>query len=80
MNEAMMSNSHQFSFIDVIGLPCEAIMAPPNGRMTCSGLVTNETCSFMCDDGYEMLGSKRRRCLNSSQWDGQQTSCKGKCN
>ena len=55
-------------------------MDPPNGRMTCSGLVTNETCSFMCDDGYEILGSKIRTCLNSSKWDGQPTVCKGKYN
>ena len=55
-------------------------MDPPNGRMTCSGLVTNETCSFICDDGYEILGSKIRTCLNSSKWDGQTTVCKGKYN
>lgn len=77
--EPKMPNSHRFSFIDVIGLPCEAILALSNGHMNCSGLVTNETCSFSCADGYEMLGSKRRTCLNSSKWDGQQTFCKGKC-
>ena len=60
------------------GLPCEAISVPPNGRMTCSGLVTNETCSFTCNDGYELQGSETRTCLNYPEWDGQQTFCNGK--
>lgn len=60
------------------GLPCEVVVTPPNGRMTCSGLVTNESCWFSCNDGYELLGSKKRKCLNSSEWDGQQTFCKVK--
>ncbi|XP_078370477.1 uncharacterized protein LOC144654268 isoform X2 [Oculina patagonica] len=57
------------------GLPCEAIMAPPHGRMNCSGLVTNETCWFTCEDGYDIQGSENRTCLNSSEWSGQQASC-----
>ena len=52
-------------------------MDPPHGRMNCSGLVTNETCWFRCEDGYELQGSEKRTCLNSSKWDGQQASCTG---
>ena len=61
----------------LIGLPCKTIKAPPNGRMTCSGLVTNETCLFSCNDGYDLKGSGRRTCLNSAEWDGDETFCKG---
>ena len=59
------------------GLPCKTIKAPPNGHMTCSGLVTNETCLFSCNDGYDLQGSERRTCLNSAEWDGDETFCKG---
>ena len=52
-------------------------MAPPHGRMNCSGFVTNETCWFTCEDGYDIQGSEKRTCLNSSKWSGQQTSCNG---
>ncbi len=52
-------------------------MAPPHGRMNCSGLVTNETCRFTCEDGYDIQGSENRTCLNSSEWSGQQASCNG---
>ena len=45
--------------------------------MTCSGLVTNESCTFTCSDGYQISGSHKRTCLNSSQWNGQQTYCYG---
>ena len=52
-------------------------MAPPYGRMNCSGFVTNETCWFTCEVGYDIQGSEKRNCLNSSKWSGQQTSCNG---
>ncbi len=52
-------------------------MAPPHGRMNCSGFVTNKTCWFTCEDGYNIQGSEKRNCLNSSKWDGQQASCIG---
>ena len=79
-NKRTLFCKHNFIFVLCTllpGLPCEAIHDPPNGRMNCSGLVTNETCWFRCDDGYKLQGSEKRTCLNSSKWDGQYASCAG---
>ena len=59
------------------GQPCEEIGPPWQGRMTCSGNVTDAKCTFSCDPGYELVGSNFRTCLPSSRWSGNQTSCKG---
>ena len=59
--------------------PCENIDTPLNGTMNCSGLVTDASCSFSCDPGYDLVGSQFRTCLPSSRWSGNFTFCKGKC-
>ena len=59
------------------GQPCVEISSPWQGRMTCSGKVTDANCTFSCNPGYDLVGSKFRTCLPSSRWSGNQTSCKG---
>ena len=59
------------------GLPCEQIVSPHNGRMNCSGLVTGSECSFTCNPGYSLSGSRTRLCQASSRWSGERTSCDG---
>nr|XP_022902897.1 sushi, von Willebrand factor type A, EGF and pentraxin domain-containing protein 1-like isoform X2 [Onthophagus taurus] len=72
---------------------CEALQTPLHGNMTCKHqeletTYTNEpklpvdtVCSFSCDQGRTLLGSKQRTCLPLAHWDGLKTSCKlVKCN
>ncbi|KAL9986757.1 hypothetical protein ACROYT_G000947 [Oculina patagonica] len=58
--------------------PCEEIHPPWQGNMTCSGIVTDANCTFSCNPGYDLVGSKFRSCLSSSSWSGNQASCKAK--
>lgn len=57
---------------------CEKLGPPWQGRMTCSGMVTDANCTFSCNPGYDLVGSPFRTCLPSSSWSGKQTSCNGK--
>ena len=57
--------------------PFEKIDTPLNGTMNCSGLVTDASCSFSCDPGYDLVGSRFRTCLSPSKWGGNLTFCKG---
>ena len=59
--------------------PCGKIDTPLNGTMNCSGLVTDTSCSFSCDPGYDLVGSQFRTCLPFSRWSGNLTFCKGNC-
>ena len=57
--------------------PCENISAPKNGAMVCSGQVTDASCTFSCNPGYDLVGSQSRTCLATSRWGGNWTSCEG---
>ena len=51
-------------------------MRPRNGRYGCDGpQVTEAICSFECNLGYNLIGSKERECLSSSKWSGNTSSC-----
>ena len=63
----------------VSALPCVEITSPLNGKVTCSGHVTNGVCKFDCDEGYNLIGSRERTCTHTSTWSGEKTICKGKC-
>ena len=38
------------------------------------------TVGFTCDDGYELLGSQIRTCLETAVWSGEAVSCQGSYN
>lgn len=56
--------------------PCPTLYPPLHGGMSCTGeQVTDETCNFTCDPGYELLGSSARLCQPNNTWSGQLTVC-----
>eukprot|EP00794_Sanderia_malayensis_P011121 gene11121-12291_t len=56
-------------------LPCETITTPLNGKMVCSGFVTDQSCNFSCNEGFYLTGSSSRQCLPTSVWEGTKTIC-----
>lgn len=56
--------------------PCPSIFAPLNGNMKCTGeQVTDETCSFSCQPGYNLTGSAERKCQPNHAWTGELAGC-----
>ena len=60
--------------------PCEAIMAPQNGSISCtSGMVggaTDDNCTFACHFGFELENANHRTCLPNHTWSGVETYCR----
>jgi len=56
---------------------CPLLAAPDNGDTDCSLEVYNpgDTCTFTCDDDYELGGSTSRKCGDDGSWSGIETSC-----
>ena len=60
---------------------CPLLVAPENGMIVCSfgddGVPTtpDDSCTFTCNDGYELLGSTLRRCQSDFTWDGEVSRC-----
>ena len=59
---------------------CPNLTQPINGMMNCS-LGDDEvpsyedTCSFMCNTGYNLTGNETRLCENNSSWTGSEVMC-----
>jgi len=66
---------------DYFAVPCRSLSDPTNGVMTCSlgddGIPSYEdTCSFTCNAGYELIGSDLRNCLSKRIWSGLESLCR----
>ncbi|XP_053356969.1 fibulin-7 [Clarias gariepinus] len=55
---------------------CPKLDAPLNGRKLGKGLLLGHEVHFLCDSGYELVGSETRQCKESLTWSGQQPVCK----
>ncbi len=56
---------------------CPQLFAPANGSLyPCSNL-SGQTCIFSCDNGYNLIGSRTRRCNSNGTWTGTPTQCNG---
>ena len=61
-------------------MPCPSLSNPSNGMINCSlgddGAPSYEdTCSFTCNTGYELIGSDARTCQNDGSWSGSDAVC-----
>ena len=54
---------------------CPPLDGPDNGVIDCTGSVYGDTCSFTCDDGYELTGSDTRTCQSDGNWNGFEAEC-----
>ena len=56
-------------------MSCGTLDGPDNGASSCTGSVYEDTCSFTCDDGYELTGSDTRTCQSDRSWSGDKAVC-----
>uniref|UniRef100_A0A7M5XAK0 Uncharacterized protein n=1 Tax=Clytia hemisphaerica TaxID=252671 RepID=A0A7M5XAK0_9CNID len=59
-------------------LPCVTVSSLNHGNISCTGYVTDQSCSYECHSGFNLLGSDQRTCLPSSQWSGNAPQCQRK--
>uniref|UniRef100_A0A667YCG8 Fibulin 7 n=1 Tax=Myripristis murdjan TaxID=586833 RepID=A0A667YCG8_9TELE len=55
---------------------CPKLDAPANGRKLGKVLTVGHEVHFLCDAGYELVGSESRICQESLSWSGQQPLCR----
>ena len=59
---------------------CSSLSKPNNGMISCSlgddGVPSHEdTCSFICNTGYKLIGSDTRICQSNGSWSGSDAMC-----
>ena len=61
------------------GITCPSLPIPTNGgKKGCEDTVSelyDTLCSFYCSDGYSLVGSSARRCLENGTWSGETSLC-----
>lgn len=58
---------------------CPLLEAPPNGRKLGKALGVGHEVHFLCEPGYELLGTESRLCMESLSWSGQPALCRSEC-
>ncbi|XP_013227682.3 sushi domain-containing protein 2 [Columba livia] len=56
-------------------ISCGWLGHPVNGRKNGTAYLLGSTISFICDEGYELSGSKERICQVTGAWSGDTPSC-----
>lgn len=56
---------------------CGSLAVPLNGSVIGLDTTFPNEIAFRCDDGFNMAGSRIRKCLSTGIWSGNQTSCTG---
>ena len=61
----------------LIALPCRLVLTRPiNGDLQCpEGQFTGGNCSFECDPGYLLFGTRVLNCLSDGSWSDPPPSC-----
>ena len=54
---------------------CGALNAPRNGSLVDNLTTYPHKVQFLCDEGFELQGSKIRQCLSTGNWSGTDSSC-----
>ena len=71
-----MSTYILYMYYIMLGKYCPLLTKPKNGDYSCSGLqITGTTCRFWCNFGYKRVGPKRLKCMTTSMWSGNISSC-----
>ena len=73
-------NKYKSVCILPVVVTCPPLTAPGNGDIGCSlgddgDANPGDTCTFTCDDGYELGGSTSRTCGDDGSWSGNDTTC-----
>ncbi|XP_064226842.1 E-selectin isoform X1 [Aotus nancymaae] len=59
---------------------CDALTNPANGFVECfqspGSFPWNTTCTFDCEEGFELMGAQSLRCTSSGNWDNEKPMCK----
>jgi hypothetical protein len=64
---------------------CNDLGELENGKLVCTGNEVGDVCNHVCNDGFNLLGTKERTCIsdingwNGVNWDGERAYCQPIC-
>ncbi|XP_019863590.1 PREDICTED: sushi, von Willebrand factor type A, EGF and pentraxin domain-containing protein 1-like isoform X2 [Amphimedon queenslandica] len=55
---------------------CQRLGAPRNGGVRFDSLTKGSIATYICKNGFKLVGNKKRQCLKTGQWSGMEPICK----
>ena len=74
--QSSLTHMVECNTVTVSLVSCPLLTAPDNGMIDCTGSLFEDTCTFSCDDGYELTGSENRTCQSDQTWSGSDDECR----
>ena len=62
----------------MLAVDCPDLEPPGNGEVRLSGRLIGDSAMYECSDGFELIGSVIRTCLQTGVWSGNEPECSGK--
>ena len=63
-------------FLPILTALCPDLSDPANGTVTQSGNSEDDTATYTCSDGYELVGSEVLNCQSDGTWDDSPPVCR----
>ncbi|MFT7810420.1 fibulin-7-like [Arapaima gigas] len=73
---SLLQNAAQRLDAQFTNTTCPKLEAPENGRKLGRVLAVGHEVHFLCEPGFELVGSESRVCQDSLSWSGQQPFCR----
>ena len=61
-----------------VAIECGDPGTPRNGSRQLSGQTAGSIVIYRCDTGFELMGTRTQRCMDSGDWSDQLPECRGK--
>ena len=58
----------------LIIVDCGSLSNPENGQVMFSSTVEGSTATYVCDEGFDLIGNDRQ-CLSTGSWSGPEPVC-----
>ena len=56
---------------------CGSLSNPVNGIVSYIASTYEQTATYSCNTGYNLVGSSSRRCSSTGRWSGSKPTCRG---
>ena len=76
-NVAILYSTTVFIYVCCVTVACVSLSDPKNGNVTCPSntSVFQDTCTYYCNRGYQLVGNRQTRCDADGTWSSEPVTC-----
>ena len=70
-------HANWYTTLTIYFIVCDDLSNPANGSVNTVGTFVNDSATFFCDNGYDLIGDGTITCQSSGSWSGPPPVCEG---